>query len=61
MLNKQFQHWLLHVDETKLWAWLGHSDNASHFKSGIMMIDELLVEAQGGAGEHRRLSQGGLD
>jgi hypothetical protein len=37
MLNKQFEHWLLHLDEAKLWAWLGHSDNASHFKSGPMM------------------------
>ena len=31
------QHWLSLVDEAKLWAWLGHSDNASHFKSGLMM------------------------
>ena len=37
MLNKQFQHWLLHLDVGKFWAWLGHSDNASHFKSGPMM------------------------
>lgn len=36
-LNKQFQHWLLHLDEGKFWAWLGHSDNASHFKSGSML------------------------
>ena len=37
MLNKQFEHWRLHLDEVKLWAWLGHSDNASHFKSGPML------------------------
>jgi len=37
MLNKQFGHWLLHLDKGKFWAWVGHSDNASHFKSGPMM------------------------
>ena len=37
MLNKQFAHWLLHLDKGKFWAWVGHSDNASHFKSGEMM------------------------
>ena len=37
MLNKQFEHWVLQLDEGKFWAWLGHSDNASHFKSGLMM------------------------
>ena len=37
MLNKQFEYWLLHLDETKFWAWLGHSDNATHFKSGAML------------------------
>ena len=37
MLNKQFAHWLLQLDKGKFWAWLGHSDNASHFKSGPMM------------------------
>lgn len=36
-LNRQFQHWLQHVDRGKFWAWLGHSDNASHFKSSAMM------------------------
>lgn len=36
-LNKQFQHWLLALDREKFWAWVGHSDNASHFKSGAMM------------------------
>ena len=37
MLNKQFEHWLLHQDMGKFWAFVGHSDNASHFKSGPMM------------------------
>lgn len=37
MLDKQFEHWLQQVDLGKFWAWLGHSDNASHFKSGPMM------------------------
>ena len=37
MLNKQFEHWVLQLDRGKFWAWLGHSDNASHFKSGPMM------------------------
>ena len=37
MLNKQFEHWVLQLDKGKFWAWLGHSDNASHFKSGPMM------------------------
>lgn len=37
MLNKQFEHWLQFLDLGKFWAWVGHSDNASHFKSGAMM------------------------
>jgi hypothetical protein len=37
MLNKQFLHWLHHLEKGKFWAWVGHSDNASHFKSGEMM------------------------
>ena len=36
-LNKQFEAWRSMVDLTKFWAWVGHSDNASHFKSGPMM------------------------
>jgi len=36
-LDKQFRHWLLHLDHEQFWAWIGHSDNASHFKSGSMM------------------------
>lgn len=36
-LNRQFQHWLQHVDVGHFWAWAGHSDNASHFKSGAML------------------------
>lgn len=36
-LNQQFQHWLLSRDRQQFWAWIGHSDNASHFKSGAMM------------------------
>lgn len=36
-LEKQFQHWLLSVDREQYWAWVGHSDNASHFKSGAMI------------------------
>lgn len=37
MLNKQFEYWLQRLDAGKFWAWVGHSDNASHFKSGAMM------------------------
>lgn len=36
-MNKQFEHWLTHVQTHKFWAWLGHSDNASHFKSSAML------------------------
>lgn len=36
-LDMQFKHWLLHLDYQPFWAWVGHSDNASHFKSGAMM------------------------
>ena len=36
-LNKQFEYWASQVDTAKLFAWLGHSDNASHFKSGAML------------------------
>ena len=36
-LNKQFRYWKQHQDRNALRAWIGHSDNASHFKSGPMM------------------------
>lgn len=37
-LNKQFEYWQQQQDpDNKFWAWVGHSDNASHFKSGSMM------------------------
>ena len=36
-MNKQFDHWVSQLDKGKFWAWLGHSDNASHFKSGPVM------------------------
>ena len=36
-LNCQFQQWLLSLDREQFWAWIGHSDNATHFKSGAMM------------------------
>ena len=28
-----FTEWMLHLDDEKFWAWVGHSDNATHFKS----------------------------
>lgn len=41
MLNtKQVEHLLHQVDSRQLFAWLGHSDNVSHFKCGLN--DELL-------------------
>ena len=43
-LDKQFQHWLLQLDHEKFWAWIGHSDNASHFKSGAMMTEESFLK-----------------
>jgi len=36
-LDKQFEHWRSLVDLEQFWGWVGHSDNASHFKSGAMM------------------------
>lgn len=36
-LNKQFDHWMNKLDLGRFWAWIGHSDNASHFKSSQMM------------------------
>ena len=29
----EFTEWMLHLEEEKFWAWIGHSDNATHFKS----------------------------
>jgi hypothetical protein len=37
LLHRQFHHWLQHLSREKFWAWVGHSDNATHFKSGAMM------------------------
>jgi hypothetical protein len=34
--SRRFKEWLLHFDENRFWAWLGHSDNATHFKSSGM-------------------------
>lgn len=36
-LDLQFRHWLCVLDREQFWSWVGHSDNASHFKSGAMM------------------------
>ena len=36
-LDKSFKHWRQHLDKEKFWAWVGHSDNATHFKSGPML------------------------
>ena len=36
-LDDSFKYWLARADLTKFWAWVGHSDNASHFKSGAML------------------------
>ena len=33
----EFTEWLLHLDEEKFWAWVGHADNAVHFKSKEML------------------------
>ena len=32
----RFKEWLLHFDSNRFNAWAGHSDNATHFKSGKM-------------------------
>lgn len=38
MLREQFKYWKEHHDqENPFWGWIGHSDNASHFKSGSML------------------------
>lgn len=42
-LDRQFQHWLLHVDREHFWAWIGHSDNATHFKSGAYCIATIVM------------------
>jgi hypothetical protein len=34
--DRRFQQWLLQQDMVEFWAWVGHSDNATHFKSGKM-------------------------
>jgi hypothetical protein len=34
--SRRFKQWLLEFDENRFWAWLGHSDNATHFKSSGM-------------------------
>ena len=34
--SRRFKQWLLDFDENRFWAWLGHSDNATHFKSSGM-------------------------
>lgn len=36
-MSKQLNYWMRNAEVGKFWAWLGHSDNASHFKSGPMM------------------------
>ena len=36
-LNKMFEHFRERIESGEFWAFLGHSDNASHFKSGQMM------------------------
>ena len=34
--NRRFQQWQLEQDMVEFWAFVGHSDNATHFKSGKM-------------------------
>jgi hypothetical protein len=34
--SRRFKEWLLYFDKNRFWAWLGHSDNATHFKSSGM-------------------------
>ena len=34
-LDKQFAEWEAKLDKEKFWAWLGHSDNATHFKLAV--------------------------
>lgn len=34
--SRRFEQWLLEFNENRFWAWLGHSDNATHFKSSGM-------------------------
>ena len=36
-LNKMFEHFHERIESGEFWAFIGHSDNASHFKSGQMM------------------------
>lgn len=48
MLNKQFEYWKEQQDpDNPFWAWVGHSDNASHFKSGSMMNFWSRVRSEG--------------
>lgn len=35
--DSEFKEWLAHLDEAKFWAWVGHADNAVHFKSKEML------------------------
>ena len=34
--GRRFKQWLLEQDMSEFWCWVGHSDNATHFKSGKM-------------------------
>ena len=34
--DRRFKQWLLEQDMSEFWCWVGHSDNATHFKSGKM-------------------------
>ena len=34
--ERRFKEWLLHFESNRFYAWAGHSDNATHFKSGKM-------------------------
>ena len=36
MREHRFKDWLLHFNSNRFYAWAGHSDNATHFKSGKM-------------------------
>ena len=36
MREHRFKEWLLYFDSNRFYAWAGHSDNATHFKSGKM-------------------------
>ena len=35
--DAEFNEWMAHLDEEKFWAWVGHADNAVHFKSKEML------------------------